>query len=396
MASWLLLSFLILRKEKYSISTNDKRLFALIFVVFSIFLSFIFSLSNYELFSDSLHLFHLRKGVLFAFFVISLIICTPIFTRERVLRLFIIINISWVVASLILICFSYLFGVGTVESSPGYISTPISYDDLQSLNFSFVLLLFTFGERKTRLLSAPLLFGHMLIIIKTGLSGQLIIISGFVLSLSVIIYCRKYLIIFLPFFIAAIIAIFSYSFQGDKLDEVDNPNNDILIYKTNSIISLLSSGLDELAWSPRVRVIELINVLDKPVHLLFFGDSLTGHMIESSYYFDFSESSNPDDDFPALERSSGRYYSLHNVSNIIMKHGFIFYLILLLFFYCSLKKNKDKRNRDYMLLVIVVCAVSALNFGWTWRVSGVFIITLMSTLLTFDKEKNMNIREDKL
>ncbi|TBT21781.1 hypothetical protein D5E83_08455 [Vibrio parahaemolyticus] len=114
-----------------------------------------------------------------------------------------------------------------------------------------------------------------------------------------------------------------------KFEEVDN---DILVKKYNAVIDLTSFDYDYLPWSPKVRVIELINVFDKNIYEVFMGNLLGGYIEETKVVFNFNKSVFPDDDFSEDQRFTKRYYSLHNVSNVILKFGVFFLLFSILSF----------------------------------------------------------------
>jgi hypothetical protein len=175
----------------------------------------------------------------------------------------------------------------------------------------------------------------------------------------------------------------SCSLGNSKIIASENKKNDIFINKTNAIINSVTGDISNIPWSPRVRVIEIVNFFDKDVLVIFFGQIIGGYITESKLKFNFQFSPSVEDDFSADQIKSGRFYSLHNISSILLKLGVIFYFALFYIFILLLKHFKKNDKFDHFSLGIVIVAVSFFNFYWTWRISFLLII------LVFCLEKEM-------
>ena len=154
----------------------------------------------------------------------------------------------------------------------------------------------------------------------------------------------------------------------------ENKKNDIFINKTNAIINSVTGDINNIPWSPRVRVIEIVNFFDKGILDIYFGQVIGGYITESKLKFNFQFSPSVEDDFSPEQIKTGRYYSLHNISSVLLKFGVLFYFFLFYVFILLLKHFKKNSKFNYFSLGIVIVAVSFFNFYWTWRISFLLII----------------------
>jgi hypothetical protein len=138
----------------------------------------------------------------------------------------------------------------------------------------------------------------------------------------------------------------------------------------------MTGDINNIPWSPRVRVIEIVNFFDKDIFNITFGQIIGGHITESKLKFNFQFSPSVEDDFSEAQIKSGRFYSLHNISAVLLKFGVLFYIGLFYIFILLLWHFKKKRQFDYFNLGIVVITVSFFNFYWTWRISVLLIILI--------------------
>lgn len=118
--------------------------------------------------------------------------------------------------------------------------------------------------------------------------------------------------------------------------------NSILKYKYNEFVMMLKEfKLSKIPHSPRVRIIEIINLLysyiEKPIYLLM-GKGYGGYYNDLSglfskfglYYFDFS----------LLERKAWTFYTVHDgVAPFILYHGLYGIIMYIYYSYYFLKKS---------------------------------------------------------
>jgi hypothetical protein len=206
-----------------------------------------------------------------------------------------------------------------------------------------------------------------------GIGGQMFF--GIILLVFIYLMSKKYLKYFTLLFL--LFTFFIISTSGILNLLIENKKNDILLNKFNSAVELVEFSskleIEEIPWSPKVRIIELINLFDQNPIQIIFGNGLGGYITETKYKFGFVKSNNPDDDFSEDQISTGRYYKLHNIGMIILKFGLIFYLLMLLILYKILKYSKDSLEKSLLLAFWVT---EFFNFGWTFRISIPFVLLL--------------------
>ncbi|MDD9174896.1 hypothetical protein PVK63_09355 [Aliivibrio sp. S2TY2] len=374
-------------RYKHFTYLNSKKYLIVFSSIVGVFLvsSIVINLSRPGVF-DGVHEKFIMKDTFFLLFMTLLAIWSLMIKKIDVFKSLLICNLVWVVTNLLLLISE--ISLFEHRASPGYYITPIALDEMQFLYFPMSLMLCFFSRVKSlKIYSYLLTIAHIYIITKIGISSQVILVLIFLIPMCFYVKFKAVRMIFLTLFVGG--ALFGSSdleSENLKLDVVDN---DILVKKFNAVVELSSLDYDYLPWSPKVRVIELINVLDKNIYEVLIGNVLGGYIQETKAIFNFNQSSFPDDDFSVDQRSIKRYYSLHNVSNVILKFGVIFYIFL----YYLLMKKVALEKGEYFATFLIVLTLTALNFGWTVRISALFILILPMLLL---KEKKDHVSLDEI
>ncbi|WJT06710.1 hypothetical protein [Vibrio harveyi] len=365
--------------KKYAYINSKKYIYNFSFVVFILlFNSILINLSRPLVF-DGVHEKFIMKDTFFLLFMIVIAIWSLMISKKDVLKALLICNLVWVVTNLVLLA----SGLSLFEhrASPGYYITPIALDEMQFLYLPMSISLCFFSKRRTLKLYASLLtICHIYIITKIGISSQVILVLICLLPICLFVKFKTVRFMFVLLILGGFI--FGSANLNPKSLKFEEVDNDILVKKYNAVIDLTSFDYDYLPWSPKVRVIELINVFDKNIYEVFMGNLLGGYIEETKVVFNFNKSVFPDDDFSEDQRFTKRYYSLHNVSNVILKFGVFFYFFLYYLLMNKVAKEKD----EYFAMLLVILTLTALNFGWTVRISALFILILPMLTLK-EKEK---------
>lgn len=358
--------------SRLSIPTNSSSIVLFFYVSIFVLLSFIFQIIFSDVL-DSTHFTYFKKDMLFLITMVLFFIFAKDIKLEKIFQVFLIMAIAWLSINFILI----QTGVTVIShpASPGYVMTSISYDDLMGFYLYFLVSIFLFANQMKYKILALLLLGIFAFnITNIGIGGQMFF--GVLALLLIYILSKKLLRYFA--LIASFILILTFSTNiGVSSLISENRENDIFINKLNAALLVVefSSQLDieEIPWSPRVRVIELINLFDQNPINIIFGNGIGGFFTETSYKFGFHDSVNPDDDFSKEQIVTSRYYTPHNIGMIILKYGLIFYLLMFLILYKILKYSKNSLEKSILLSFWVTVFF---NFGWTFRISLPFIFLL--------------------
>lgn len=358
--------------SRFSIQLNSSSTILFFYVTGFILLSFIFQIIFSDVL-DSIHFTYFKKDMLFLITMIILFLFTKNIKLEKIFQVFLIMTISWLSINFVLI----QTGLTVIShpASPGYLMTSISYDDLMGFYLYFLVSIFLFGNQVKYKILALLLLGVFTInAASIGIGGQmffgvLVLLLIYILSKKVL----RYVALVSSFFL---IITFSTNIETSSLSPV-NKENDIFVNKLNAALQVIefSSKLDieQIPWSPRVRIIELINLFDQnPINILF-GNGIGGFFTETKYKFGFYDSVNPDDDFSKVQIATGRYYAPHNIGMIILKYGVVFYVLMLLILYKILKHSNNSLEKSLLLTFWVTVFF---NFGWTFRISLPFVFLL--------------------
>lgn len=358
--------------SRLPIPTNSSSIILFFYVSIFVLLSFIFQIIFSDVL-DSTHFTYFKKDMLFLITMVLFFIFAKDIKLEKIFQVFLIMTIAWLSINFILI----QTGLTVIShpASPGYVITSISYDDLMGFYLYFLVSIFLFANQMKYKILALLLLGIFTFnITNIGIGGQMFF--GVLALLLIYILSKKLLRYFA--LIASFILILTFSTNiGVSSLISENRENDIFINKLNAALLVVefSSQLDieEIPWSPRVRLIELINLFDQnPVNIIF-GNGIGGFFTETSYKFGFHDSVNPDDDFSKEQIATSRYYTPHNIGMIILKYGLIFYLLMFLVLYKILKYSKNSLEKSILLSFWVTVFF---NFGWTFRISLPFIFLL--------------------
>ncbi|MCT7551041.1 hypothetical protein N5U04_10570 [Aliarcobacter butzleri] len=367
--------FILYKKDfftNFTLDVNTPNTILFTYILLFFFLSLIFQIIFSNVL-DSLHITYFKKDLLFIIVMILMYIFIINIEIKKIMYIFIIIMLSYLFGNLLLIILN--INITPQPASPGYVNTTISYDEFRSFYPVFLVSIFLFVKNlKIKILSLIILLLLMFLFSKVGITGQMF--YGLILLLIIYILSKR---ILRNFFIFLFILIIPFLSMDIKLSQIlpENKNNDIFLFKLNSAVKLLEftseKDLNEVPWSPRVRIIELINILDKnPINILF-GNGIGGYFTETNYKFNFNDSVNPSDDFDIKQIEQGRYYSPHGIGTIILKYGLIFYILM---FFILIKIFKYCKN-DLEKAFLISCYVTMFfGFGWTFRFSLLFIILL--------------------
>jgi len=366
--------------SKLATKTSNSNTILLFYISVFVLFSFIFQIIFSDVLDD-VHFKYIKKDMLFVITMALIFLFTKNIKLEKIFQVFFIMAISWISVNFILIQTGLT--VSLHPASPGYVVTSISYDDLMGFYLYFLvsILLFT-NQFKYKILALLLLGIFAFNIANIGIGGQMFF--GVLALLLIYILSKKLLRYFA--LIASFILILTFSTNiGVSSLIFENRENDIFINKLNAALLVVefSSQLDieEIPWSPRVRVIELINLFNQnPVNIIF-GNGIGGFFTETSYKFGFRDSVNPDDDFSKEQIETSRYYTPHNIGMIILKYGLIFYLLMFLVLCKILKYSKDSLEKALLLSFWMTVFF---NFGWTFRISLPFAFLLHFYLKNID------------
>tara|TARA_R110001583_G_scaffold36424_2_gene119950 strand:- start:14245 stop:15690 length:1446 start_codon:yes stop_codon:yes gene_type:complete len=370
LVSWFFLAISIAKDFNFRLPKSKLAIFILSYLTIMIILALVNNILNSEVF-DSTHLAFIKKDLTFIMITVAVIACYPLFNMKDFVRLANILNITWVVANIILIVTT--LGVEPHKASPSYIFTPLSYDEFQNFYFPLTLFLLFSKGGGSKFIALLLFIGHLFIMYNCGLGSQLIIVIVLLSLIYFILFFKKLSLIV---FCLILFLIMNGNLGNSKIVASENKQNDIFINKTNAIINSATGDINNIPWSPRVRVIEIVNFFDKGILDISFGQIIGGYITESKLKFNFQFSPSVEDDFSAEQIKSGRFYSLHNISSVLLKFGVLFYLMLFYIFILLLKYFKKNSKFDYFNLGIVIVAVSFFNFYWTWRISFLLIILI--------------------
>ena len=353
-----LVSFIIIYKKTLKIYSKDI-LLIFIFIILSVFSFLTNGLFSYV--QDDLHLYYLRKDFLIILSIIPFIIIIKVVDFGKVIISYFTLGLAFMLSNTFLLLTN--LNVISDEYSPNFFNTSISYDELIAFYYylMFALLLF----RCEYIHPILVILGTILslfVALNVGASGQSYVGLAFIIVLFLL---RKIFRILNNN--CSLVLFFTFGF-----DAYENENNNKLIYKFNSFMYLISfvwnTDIDILPWSVRVRIIELINLLDRNIIFNIIGEWYGAFITESTSNFNYYESINPDNDFSSNEWTAGRFYNLHNVSHIILNYGLLFYLLLSYLYYRSTKLFGKNFQFFYSMFYL-----SFFNFGWTLRSSHLIV-----------------------
>jgi len=357
---------------RFCIPINSSSTVLFFYISVLILLSLIFQIIFSDVL-DSVHVTYFKKDMLFLITMIILFFFTKNIKLEKIFQVFLTMTIAWLSVNFTLIQTGLT--VSPHPSSPGYIMTSISYDDLMGPYLYFLVSIFLFvNQVKYKILALLLLVIFTINATKIGIGGQMFF--GIAVLLFIYILSKRLLRYFALISSFFLIMFFSTNIETSSL-LFKNKENNIFLNKLNAALQVVefSSQLDveQIPWSPRVRIIELINLFNQnPVNILF-GNGIGGFFTETKYKFGFYDSFNPNDDFSKAQIAAGRYYTPHNIGMVILKYGLVFYFLMILILYKILKYSNNSLEKSLLLAFWVIVFF---NFGWTFRISLPFVFLL--------------------
>lgn len=231
-------------------------------------------------------------------------------------------------------------------------------------SISFILLLMA-PSFKLKLLSLFNLAVYILLFIKGQIyfSSQDVMLVLVAVIIYFILYKRKTSFLFLILFLAIIYSNAEvqnvYSFLKDTIGLSGG-----VAFKFSQIFLVLgSSDFASIPWSPRVRIIELINSTDRNILANIFGSGYVSYIRESIIRFVQNKNEFLQvNDFRLDEISSGMFYGLHNTPRGFLHYGAIYFLLVTIIFYKAHKAIVSmKDSRVLSLINIFLFSLSIWN-----------------------------------
>jgi hypothetical protein len=214
-----------------------------------------------------------------------------------------------------------------------------------------------------------------------------ILVSGYVYFSSqdvmlVILVLVLYLMFYKRFWLVCLSIVFlSLFLLGKSLDVHSFLKNtleleSVYAFKLGQVFMVLQSvSFADIPWSPRVRLVELINTFDRSVFEIVFGSGLVSYI--NTDYISFIHN-NYDvlgaDDFHQLEISSDRFYGLHNTSRGLLHYGLVYFLFATYLFNYNFKKSLQCSDPSLLKVSNLYLYILAI-----WNPNIVFIF-LLATL----------------
>ncbi len=363
-----------------SIPFNDT---LLVIILITVYLTFNkISISKFAFFIISLAIFYLFLTTVYSMFNNVDMLYFEYFKRniykEFVLPVFLIILFSiikldargFLKTSFFVGCvisagqmFSYfLFGV-----------SELTYTSAQ-ITISTLLLLF-YKDIKIKLICGFNIFLYIYLTIKGVIyfSSQDVMLI-FIMAILYIFFTNKKLFLSL-FLLFCILQVLGFNFDIYAYLKNDIGLEPGVAFKLSQIFIVLKSlDLSMIPWSPRVRLVELINTFDRDFFQIVFGSGYVSYITEQTVHFvqNFGEALGPDD-FSAEEIHLGVFYGLHNTSRGFLHYGFVYFLIATFLFLKSIK-SYNKHNYCQLTLLSSIYAFSMA----LWNPNIIFLYLLGS------------------
>lgn len=151
----------------------------------------------------------------------------------------------------------------------------------------------------------------------------------------------------------------------------------LLSYKLNNIFDLISNLRSDLIYSiphsPQVRVIELLNLLEREWYFLIFGNGAGGYF--SDQHFRFNDYIG-DMDFSRWEIENRIFFNPHNFSFGFLKMGVLWTLFCFYLLFTSRRRGLSGLESLFMNLLIITIFF---NFGFAIKTS--FLVGIVFILL---------------
>lgn len=250
--------------------------------------------------------------------------------------------------------------------------------------FYFILFYKPKNEMKfNKLIKCLLFFSFIFSVLKNQSIGSLTLIEIFLLFL--IYFLHKLVSLFknkgFAYIFILFVLILAFSnmkglfSNGSKEQNMENG----ILFKVQNITKTISnldfSNTDNIYYiplSPRVRIIEMVNILSYHAGYLFFGHGLSGSYTDRVIRFEPPGRAGlqlGDADFSREERRSRIFYTCHNLNYPLLKYGFLYFIYIIVVFYKNRKKTlSNDAYKDitfsYCFLLTLTCFV-----GWTFQSS---------------------------
>ncbi|WP_139158726.1 hypothetical protein ABRP32_19770 [Providencia manganoxydans] len=155
------------------------------------------------------------------------------------------------------------------------------------------------------------------------------------------------------------------------LPSINNDSNDsVLSYKLQKVTGLAEFMFDDnfgvysLPRSTQVRVIETLNLLDQPLPYIMLGKGFGGYLEQSKYYYGRYLNK---DDYSEDQIRSKKFYVLHSINQLLLKHGVIF-IALIVLMGMKMRKRINKNYVDVSIIFIL--------FSYAFTIKPYLILSL--------------------
>lgn len=370
----LIFSLFLFYKKRFVLKVYKSYRMYILFSVFFLFLAY----SCYNLYYSLNHFVSdviILLGVLFGFLLFQKL------HKSELLRLSIMILLVELVTRYIIILTG--FGLSSDMDMFGNRSSLIGNSEGSSI-FVFFCIYLLFFLRKCYLKKLFIIVSYLFTSIKLSIFGSMVML--FFLFCFIFILIEKYSfaslknkiysLVFIPLLIICVIGFVSFI---SNVNSMDSREDNRFLYKVQNISKLVTylDFTDEekifmIPLSPRVRVLEIVNILKTGNSLSnSIGRGIGGYFRDDFIHFENHEKFYflGDADFSKEERISHNFFTAHNWGYPLLKYGLFFFLIVFLYAFYYIKKNQDLRNNFCVYFYFILFLASISYFGFTFQTS---------------------------
>lgn len=353
--------------SRKSYIVNKNFLICIILMMFYLFITILHALNSHF---DTLFFVYLKKNLYKELvYVIVFILFFSIYKFE--LKYFLYANAFVALSLSISQIVSYIIGINDFYYS--------SYQ----LTISFLLILFSTSLLvKLACLLNVVVYFYFSYLGYIYFSSQHIMLIMLVMLLYLLIYKRGWFLIFILSFLS--ITIFS-SFNFDVYSSLKSfgfaPG---ISFKISQIFIVLNNlDIASIPWSPRVRIIELVNTFDRNIISNLFGSGYISYIKESYMPFIMNSFDHIGiNDFSQMEINTGKFYGLHNTSRGLLHYGLLYFVFCIAIFMYNLRfLSRLRYDRELKMFNIFIFSMSV------WNPSVLFLFLLLSS---FKLKSNMD------
>lgn len=355
----LILFFYLLTAENFSFKTEVEGFFCFFLLFFYLVLTCLYSFFHDV---DFLYFDYFKRNVYKEFILPLFTMLTLVCLKVNGLDYF-----KALLYSSFIVTFTQIFSMVSFQEVSFYLGA----------QFSLSLIIFFLSNNSTlRKLSLinVCVYIYLLLANRIYFSSQDVMLVLLVALLYLFIYKRLIFVVSIGGFI-----LFYYFFGffdvHTFLKEVLGLDSAVSFKLSQIFIVLQSASFSDIPWSPRVRLVELINTFSRNPFEVFFGSGFVSYIgTDLVSFIQNNYDSLGIDDFHQLEISSGKFYGLHNTSRGVLHYGLFYFFVAAYFFYSNLKKTENISNVNLFRIANIYFFAVAL---WNPNVFFLFLLTML-------------------